>query len=76
MIFLIVFDHPRTNLLGLMSSLYSLGAIVVLPFVPIVTDQLGRRMAIIVGSLIMIVGAVIQAAAQDCERLSLRKCCV
>lgn len=50
-----------------MSSLYSLGSIASLPFVPFVADRLGRRMSIIVGSIIMIIGAILQMAAQDCE---------
>ena len=50
-----------------MSSLYSLGSIASLPFVPAVSDRLGRRMAILVGSIIMIIGAILQMAAQDCE---------
>jgi len=63
------FDSPRTQLLGLMSASYSLGAIVSLPLVPYVTDHLGRRWAIILGSIVMIIGSVIQAASQNCTRL-------
>jgi MFS family permease len=62
-----VFHNPNSTILGLMSSLYSLGSLASLPFVPWVTDRLGRRMAILVGSIIMIIGAVLQMAAQDCE---------
>ncbi|THV03382.1 general substrate transporter [Dendrothele bispora CBS 962.96] len=59
------YNHPRSALLGLMSAMYSLGAILALPFVPPVTDYLGRRMAIIFGSILMVIGAAIQAAAQN-----------
>ncbi|ESK94080.1 hexose transporter [Moniliophthora roreri MCA 2997] len=70
------FHSPRSTLLGLMSAIYSLGAIIVLPVVPWVSDHLGRRWAIIVGSIIMMIGAAIQAAAQNfamfvCGRLLL-----
>ncbi|KAK7453576.1 hypothetical protein VKT23_001459 [Stygiomarasmius scandens] len=59
------YHHPRSTLLGLMSAMYSLGAIVSLPFVPPVTDYLGRRMAIIFGSVLMVIGAALQTAAQN-----------
>lgn len=61
------FNNPNSTILGLMSSLYSLGSIAALPFVPFVADRLGRRMSIIVGSIIMIIGAILQMAAQDCK---------
>ncbi|KAF9449051.1 hexose transporter [Macrolepiota fuliginosa MF-IS2] len=59
------FHSPRSTLLGLMSAMYSLGAILSLPFVPIVTDRLGRRRAIIFGSIIMMIGAIIQTASKN-----------
>ncbi|KAL0576590.1 hypothetical protein V5O48_005383 [Marasmius crinis-equi] len=70
------FHSPRSALLGLMSAIYSLGAMVVLPFVPWVSDHWGRRWAIILGSVLMIIGAALQAAAVNfamfvCARLVL-----
>ncbi|KAF9035880.1 hexose transporter [Panaeolus papilionaceus] len=59
------YNHPKTALLGLMSAIYSAGAIVSLPFVPLVTDGLGRRWAIFIGSLIMVVGAILQTLAKN-----------
>ncbi|KAI0751147.1 hexose transporter [Daedaleopsis nitida] len=59
------FNHPRSTILGLLSALYSLGSICSLPFVPFVTDRFGRRMAILFGSIIMIIGAVLQTTSQD-----------
>jgi MFS family permease len=49
-----------------MSAAYSLGAIVALPFVPYVTDHWGRRWAIMFGSILMIIGAALQTASQNC----------
>ena len=57
-----------------MSALYSLGSIASLPFVPFVSDRLGRRMAILVGSIIMIIGAILQMAAQDCKPIHPLSC--
>ncbi|KAK0190362.1 general substrate transporter [Armillaria mellea] len=70
------YHSPRSTLLGLMSAIYSLGAIAVLPFVPYVTDHLGRRWAIVFGSILMIIGAALQTASQNfamfvCSRLIL-----
>ncbi|EAU82583.1 hexose transporter [Coprinopsis cinerea okayama7 len=59
------FNQPRSALLGLMSAIYSLGAIAAVPFVPWVTDKWGRRFAIFFGSVIMVIGAVIQTASQN-----------
>jgi MFS family permease len=50
-----------------MSAAYSLGAIIALPAVPYVNDEWGRRRAILFGSFIMIIGAIIQTASQNCE---------
>ena len=44
------FNHPTCALQGIIGSMYSLGAICSLPFVPIINDRLGRRWAIFIGS--------------------------
>ncbi|KAF9535147.1 hexose transporter [Crepidotus variabilis] len=59
------YNHPRSTLLGVMSAMYSAGAIVALPLIPFVSDGLGRRRAILFGSIIMVIGAVLQTAAQN-----------
>uniref|UniRef100_A0A8H8CJF8 Major facilitator superfamily (MFS) profile domain-containing protein n=1 Tax=Psilocybe cubensis TaxID=181762 RepID=A0A8H8CJF8_PSICU len=59
------YNSPRSTLLGVMSAMYSAGAIVALPLVPIVSDGFGRRWAITVGSIIMIIGAILQTASQN-----------
>ncbi|KAF8178016.1 hexose transporter [Pholiota molesta] len=59
------YHSPRSVLLGVMSAMYSAGAIVALPLVPLVTDGLGRRWAIVLGSLLMIIGASLQTASQN-----------
>jgi len=63
------FDYPDKAKLGFMSASYSLGCILALPFVPIVGDNFGRKNSIMCGSVIMIIGTVIQAAAQNCDNL-------
>ncbi|KIJ20488.1 L-arabinose isomerase [Paxillus involutus ATCC 200175] len=59
------YHNPRSAMLGLMSAMYSLGAIVAVPFVPFVADELGRRYSILFGSILMMVGGVLQGVAQD-----------
>ena len=56
-------DYHHPTLLGLVSAMYSLGAIVALPFVPSVVDKFGRRHSILIGSLLMIIGGVLQGVA-------------
>lgn len=59
------FDYPRGAKLGILSAIYSLGAICGLPFVPFVNDKYGRKACILFGSGIMIFGAVLQGCAQN-----------
>ncbi|KAF8887256.1 hexose transporter [Gymnopilus junonius] len=61
----VIYHSPRSTLLGVMSAMYSAGAILALPFVAAVSDGLGRRFAIGFGSVIMIIGAALQAASQN-----------
>jgi len=56
--------QPQGALKGIIAAAYSLGAILSLPFIPIVNDRFGRRWSIFGGSLVMIMGALIQGFAQ------------
>ncbi|KAJ7819517.1 general substrate transporter [Mycena leptocephala] len=60
-----VYHSPGPSLLGLMTAIYSLGAICSLPLVPLVVDRRGRRESIILGCTLMVVGAVLQGTAQN-----------
>eukprot|EP00753_Platysulcus_tardus_P021560 PLAT9041.5.p1 GENE.PLAT9041.5~~PLAT9041.5.p1 ORF type:complete len:397 (-),score=-80.73 PLAT9041.5:175-1338(-) len=59
------YKHPRSTMLGLMSALYSLGAVAALPFTPTISDRLGRRRSIVFGSVFMLIGAILQTASQN-----------
>ncbi|CRK40748.1 hypothetical protein BN1708_008331 [Verticillium longisporum] len=59
------FDNPRGAQLGLMSAIMSLGSICSTPIAPWVADKYGRRMGITVGSLIMIIGAILQCESHN-----------
>ncbi|ROT35277.1 hexose transporter protein [Sodiomyces alkalinus F11] len=59
------FGYPSGSDLGLLVALYQIGSVASIPFVPIITDNWGRRLSIAIGFVIMIVGAVMQGSAQD-----------
>lgn len=54
------FHNPQGSLKGIIAAAYSLGAILSLPFIPMVDNRVGRRGSILVGSTIMVLGAIIQ----------------
>lgn len=59
------FGHPTGQALGLFGSAMSLGSIAGFPIVPWACDRLGRKMTVIIGSLIIILGAGLQAGAMS-----------
>ncbi|KAJ6526595.1 general substrate transporter [Mycena vulgaris] len=59
------YHSPKPSLLGLMTAMYSLGAICSLAIVPMVVDGRGRRASIIFGCTFMVVGAILQGASQN-----------
>ncbi|KAJ6482914.1 general substrate transporter [Mycena vitilis] len=61
----IFYHRPGASQIGIITAMYSLGAIFSLPFVPRVVDRRGRRVSIILGCSLMLVGAVLQGAAQN-----------
>ncbi|KAF3935020.1 hypothetical protein ABW20_dc0103466 [Dactylellina cionopaga] len=59
------FGFPRGSKLGILSASYSLGAMLGLPFIPFISNRWGRRWTIVTGSVIMIIGAILQGASQN-----------
>lgn len=57
------FHHPTGSILGILTASYNLGALTAVPFVSFLSDYFGRRGSIALGSLVMIVGAIIQCFA-------------
>ena len=59
------FNNPSGDTLGRLSAMYSIGSIASLPIVPFLSDRFGRRAGIIIGCIVMIIAASVQAAAQS-----------
>lgn len=59
------FGDPQGSLQGIIGAAYNLGSVLSLPFIPWTTDILGRRKSILAGSLIMIVGAILQGFSKN-----------
>ncbi|PGH09401.1 hypothetical protein AJ79_05713 [Helicocarpus griseus UAMH5409] len=55
------FGTPVGANLGILAASYNLGALSAVPFVAVVSDHVGRRWSIIMGSVFMIGGAFLQA---------------
>ena len=59
------FGDPKGGKLGLLVACYNLGALTSIPFVALFSDRFGRRWSIIFGSVIMIIGSIMQGLAQN-----------
>lgn len=59
------YNSPGPALLGAMTAMYSLGAILSLAIVPSMVDRQGRRASIIFGCGLMLIGATLQGASQN-----------
>lgn len=59
------FNHPKGGTLGLLNAIQNIGALAAYPFAPYVSDGIGRRRAVIFGSIIMVGAVVLQTASQN-----------
>lgn len=59
------YNHPTGAILGTISNGPGFGYIIALPIAPWISDYLGRKPSIGIGAFITIVGAALQAAAQN-----------
>ncbi|EAQ85638.1 hypothetical protein CHGG_06891 [Chaetomium globosum CBS 148.51] len=57
------FGHPTGAYNGILASALPLGSVIGLPFIPFVNDTFGRRWCIMLGSWVMIIGAILQGLA-------------
>lgn len=67
-----VMDYAvESNLRGFLGASYSLGAILSLPFVPYVNKKFGRRGAVMFGSIISVIGAIMQGCSNGRKLLEI-----
>ncbi|KAF4212261.1 hypothetical protein CNMCM8980_003816 [Aspergillus fumigatiaffinis] len=59
------FNHPSGSILSLMVNMQVIGGVVSLPLAPFAADKFGRRHPILLGSIIIIGGALLQGCAQN-----------
>ncbi|EKM58308.1 uncharacterized protein PHACADRAFT_252522 [Phanerochaete carnosa HHB-10118-sp] len=59
------FDNPDGKVLGLISAMQVIGSIAALPITPYISDNIGRRLTLFIGSCIMFAGAMVQATARS-----------
>ncbi|THH32814.1 hypothetical protein EUX98_g1392 [Antrodiella citrinella] len=59
------FGTPAGGRLGLLNAIQNIGSLAGYPFAPYLSDGLGRRPTIWIGSAIMLVAVVLQSAAQN-----------
>ncbi|KAE8542219.1 hypothetical protein D1P53_001705 [Cryptococcus gattii VGV] len=60
-----VVGHPTGSALGVVTAMLSIGVIVGSPFFGWLSDWRGRKITMFIGSCIMLVGAILQAAATN-----------
>ena len=60
------------GLLGFVNTCYQLGSIFAVPVAPWFAQKYGRRWSIMLGSLIMVVGALIQGFAQHGKKFKVQ----
>jgi sugar porter (SP) family MFS transporter len=59
------FNNPSGGMLGLLNCIQTVGALAATPLAPYATDGLGRRIPILFGATIMIVGTIVQTLSKN-----------
>ncbi|EJT99356.1 general substrate transporter [Dacryopinax primogenitus] len=57
------FHNPQGAILGVITAAFSIGAVIALPVVPMCNDRLGRKPSIIIGSIIILIGVILQTSS-------------
>ncbi|KAI0467941.1 hexose transporter [Xylaria cf. heliscus] len=70
------FGHPRGATLGLVNAAQSIGSVLALPFVGVLTDKYGRKPSLIAGLVIIIVATIVQATSVKLPQLIISRAIV
>ncbi|KAL4804988.1 general substrate transporter [Aspergillus unguis] len=57
------FDNPSGSILGVVNAAQSIGSVVSLPAVGILSDKIGRRWTLLSGAVVIVIASAIQAAS-------------
>ncbi|KAG9037291.1 hypothetical protein FRB95_006234 [Tulasnella sp. JGI-2019a] len=61
----VAFNNPSGGMLGLLNAIQNIGILTATPLAPYATDGLGRRIPIIGGALLMVIGTIIQTTSHS-----------
>ncbi|KAL4959797.1 general substrate transporter [Aspergillus stella-maris] len=57
------FDNPTGSILGVVNAAQSIGSVISLPVVGMLSDKIGRRWTLLSGAVVIIIASIIQAAS-------------
>jgi MFS family permease len=57
------FGKPTGSVLGVVNAAQSIGSVLSLPFVGIMSDRIGRRLTLLSGAIVIVIALIIQAAS-------------
>lgn len=57
------FGNPSGSVLGVVNAAQSMGSVISLPLVGILSDRIGRRWTLLSGAIVIIIASIIQAAS-------------
>ncbi|KAL4866022.1 hypothetical protein BDV12DRAFT_140121 [Aspergillus spectabilis] len=57
------FGNPTGSILGVVNAAQSIGSVVSLPVIGIMSDRIGRRLTLLSGAIVIIIASIIQAAS-------------
>ncbi|KAJ5593839.1 uncharacterized protein N7459_000047 [Penicillium hispanicum] len=57
------FGNPTGSILGVVNAAQSIGSVISLPFVGILSDRIGRRLTLLSGAIVIVIASAIQAAS-------------
>ncbi|KAK9469578.1 MFS sugar:H+ symporter [Lipomyces arxii] len=57
------FNQPNGAILGLLSASLSIGSLLIIPITPYVCETFGRRKSVIFGSIVIVIGIILQTAS-------------
>jgi MFS family permease len=57
------FGNPTGSILGVVNAAQSIGSVISLPVIGILSDRIGRRLTLLSGAITIVIASIIQAAS-------------